>query len=202
MSTTTRRQGRSRPLVAAQVIVGFVALLYLVELVDTLDRNRLDGYGIRPREVDGLDGIVFAPLLHHGWAHLAANTVLPDGNQLEKWEALTIGPRLRDGGYVIVAGSDNDFSVAQGITGQPIDIYVDWHGNVVKCDLDSRSRCEINPPAADTVIDDPVPQKMTSWDETRAIAAFSAKSCDGVMESPASIITEAGTASIPNSVAA
>jgi membrane associated rhomboid family serine protease len=75
MSTTTRRQGRSRPLVAAQVIVGFVALLYLVELVDTLDRNRLDAYGIRPREVDGLDGIVFAPLLHHGWAHLAANTV-------------------------------------------------------------------------------------------------------------------------------
>jgi len=75
MSTTTRRPGRSRPLVAAQVIVGFVALLYLVELVDTLDRNRLDGYGIRPREVDGLDGIVFAPLLHHGWAHLAANTV-------------------------------------------------------------------------------------------------------------------------------
>lgn len=75
MSTTTRRSGRSRPLVAAQVIVAFVALLYLVELVDTLDRNRLDGYGIRPREVDGLDGIVFAPLLHHGWAHLAANTV-------------------------------------------------------------------------------------------------------------------------------
>ena len=75
MSTTTRRQGRSRPLVAAQVIVGFVALLYLVELVDTLDRNRLDAHGIRPREVDGLDGIVFAPLLHHGWAHLAANTV-------------------------------------------------------------------------------------------------------------------------------
>jgi membrane associated rhomboid family serine protease len=75
MSTTTRRPGRSRPLVAAQVIVGFVALLYVVELVDTLDRNRLDGYGIRPREVDGLDGIVFAPLLHHGWAHLAANTV-------------------------------------------------------------------------------------------------------------------------------
>lgn len=75
MSTLNRPPRRSRPLVAAQVIVGFVALLYLVELVDTLDRNRLDGYGIRPREADGLDGIVFAPLLHHGWAHLAANTV-------------------------------------------------------------------------------------------------------------------------------
>ena len=75
MSTLDRRPRRSRPLVAAQVIAAFVALLYVVELVDTLDRNRLDGYGIRPREVDGLDGIVFAPLLHHGWGHLVANTV-------------------------------------------------------------------------------------------------------------------------------
>lgn len=64
-----------RPLVAAQVIAGFVALLYVVELVDTLMGHRLDGAGVRPREVDGLDGIVFAPLLHYGWAHLVANTV-------------------------------------------------------------------------------------------------------------------------------
>ena len=75
MSTLDRRPRRSRPLVAAQVIAAFVVLLYVVELVDTLDRNRLDSYGIRPREVDGLDGIVFAPLLHHGWGHLVANTV-------------------------------------------------------------------------------------------------------------------------------
>jgi membrane associated rhomboid family serine protease len=75
MSTLGQRPRGSRPLVAAQVIAAFVGLLYLVELVDTLDRNRLDGYGIRPREVDGLDGIVFAPLLHHGWGHLMANTV-------------------------------------------------------------------------------------------------------------------------------
>ena len=75
MSTLDRRPRRSRPLVAAQVILAFVVLLYGIELVDTLDRNRLDGYGIRPREVDGLDGIVFAPLLHHGWGHLVANTV-------------------------------------------------------------------------------------------------------------------------------
>ena len=31
--------------------------------------------GVRPRETDGLDGILFAPLLHGGWAHLVANTV-------------------------------------------------------------------------------------------------------------------------------
>ena len=51
---------------ALRVIAGFVALLYVVELLDTLMANRLDGAGVRPREVDGLDGIVFAPLLHQG----------------------------------------------------------------------------------------------------------------------------------------
>jgi membrane associated rhomboid family serine protease len=57
------------------VIVGFVALLYAVELVDTLMGHRLDEGGVRPREADGLDGILFAPLLHYGWGHLIANTL-------------------------------------------------------------------------------------------------------------------------------
>jgi membrane associated rhomboid family serine protease len=57
------------------VIIGFVALLYVVELVDTLTGHRLYDGGVRPREVDGLDGILFAPLLHAGWAHLMANTL-------------------------------------------------------------------------------------------------------------------------------
>ena len=52
-----------------------MALLYLLELVDTLMGHRLDEAGVRPREADGLDGIVFAPLLHLGWAHLVANTL-------------------------------------------------------------------------------------------------------------------------------
>ena len=65
----------SRAVVAAQMIAVFVGLLYVVELVDTVLGNRLDGAGVKPREVDGLDGIVFAPLLHAGWDHLFANTV-------------------------------------------------------------------------------------------------------------------------------
>jgi membrane associated rhomboid family serine protease len=67
--------GGSRPWVAGQVIVAFVALLYVVELLDSLMGHRLDGGGVRPREADGLDGILFAPVLHHGWGHLAANTL-------------------------------------------------------------------------------------------------------------------------------
>jgi membrane associated rhomboid family serine protease len=65
---------RPRALVAAQVIAVFVAVLYAVELADTLLGNRLDTAGVRPRDVDGLGGIVFAPLLHAGWGHLLANT--------------------------------------------------------------------------------------------------------------------------------
>jgi membrane associated rhomboid family serine protease len=64
-----------RVAVAALVIVAFVVLLYGVELVDSLVGHRLDGFGMRPRQEDGLDGIAFAPLLHLGWAHLLANTL-------------------------------------------------------------------------------------------------------------------------------
>jgi membrane associated rhomboid family serine protease len=57
------------------VIVAFVGLLYAVELTDTVLGNTLDASGVRPREVEGLDGILWAPLLHGSWGHLAANTV-------------------------------------------------------------------------------------------------------------------------------
>jgi hypothetical protein len=88
---------------------------------------------------------------------LAAHTLLPNGNQAEKWEALTIGPRLRGGGYVIVAGTDNDYSVAQRGKGGQFDIYVDFHGNFAACVLDSRTQCEVNPPAGRIAIDQAVP---------------------------------------------
>lgn len=65
---------RSRTVTAAIVIGSFVALLWIIEGVDTLMRNQLDGFGVRPRELDGLSGILFAPLLHGGWEHLIANT--------------------------------------------------------------------------------------------------------------------------------
>ncbi len=60
--------------VGGATIVSFIALLYLIELVDQLSGNRLDGNGIRPLQADGLAGVLFAPLLHANWAHLLANT--------------------------------------------------------------------------------------------------------------------------------
>jgi membrane associated rhomboid family serine protease len=70
---TARR--RSPGFLAAQVIAVFVALLYVVELADVVLDTELDSAGVRPRELEGLDGIVFAPMLHASWDHLFANTV-------------------------------------------------------------------------------------------------------------------------------
>lgn len=88
---------------------------------------------------------------------LSANTLLPNGNQAEKWEGITIGPRLHGGAHVIVAGNDNDYSVTQTGAGEQFDVYVDFKGNFARCVLDDATRCEVNPPASDLVIDTPAP---------------------------------------------
>ncbi|MFT4083556.1 MAG: rhomboid family intramembrane serine protease [Nocardioides sp.] len=68
---------RTRPtwVRAAMLSLCFVALLWVMEVVDAATGNRLDDLGIRPRSGEGLLGIVFAPVLHFGWSHLAANTI-------------------------------------------------------------------------------------------------------------------------------
>lgn len=88
---------------------------------------------------------------------LTENTVLPNGKLAEKWEGLTIGPRLWSGGHLILAGNDNDYSVTQSGSGEQFDVYVDFVGNFAKCVLDDPALCEVNPAADDTAIDQPVP---------------------------------------------
>lgn len=60
---------------AIAMTLSFVALLYAVEGVDTVSNHDLDGAGVRPRTASGLEGIVFAPVLHANWAHLIGNTL-------------------------------------------------------------------------------------------------------------------------------
>ena len=58
------------------VLMACVALAWVMELGDALVPGRwLDSHGIVPRTMSGLWGILFAPLLHGGFAHLIANTV-------------------------------------------------------------------------------------------------------------------------------
>jgi membrane associated rhomboid family serine protease len=58
-----------------RIVISLAALMWVVEVVDSIDNHRLDQYGIRPRDADGLVGIVAAPFLHAGFGHLIANTV-------------------------------------------------------------------------------------------------------------------------------
>ncbi|MGO4458344.1 rhomboid family intramembrane serine protease [Streptomyces sp. M-16] len=60
---------------AARLMLGWVALLWAIEAVDLVTGHALDAYGIPARDPDGLSGILFAPFLHFGFAHVAANSV-------------------------------------------------------------------------------------------------------------------------------
>lgn len=57
-------------------LLGLVIFLWAVEIIDWLVfGGELNRFGIRPRTVSGLWGILFAPFLHGNFAHLLANTV-------------------------------------------------------------------------------------------------------------------------------
>lgn len=52
-----------------------VVLLWMLEIVDFVLLNVLDGLALVPRSADGLPAILIAPLLHFGFEHLLSNTV-------------------------------------------------------------------------------------------------------------------------------
>ncbi|MFE9767894.1 rhomboid family intramembrane serine protease [Streptomyces sp. NPDC005808] len=60
---------------AAKVMVGWVALLWLLEVVDVVSGHALDGLGIVPRRASELVDVVPASFIHFGFGHVAANSV-------------------------------------------------------------------------------------------------------------------------------
>ena len=78
---------------------------------------------------------------------LAANTLPALGHKSpEKWEGLTIGPRLSNGRHLVLAGSDNDYSVTQTGAGEQFDVYfpmtaADPFAASVQCPLDKTTGC-------------------------------------------------------------
>jgi len=62
----------------------------------------------------------------------------------EKWEGLAIGPRLDDGSFLVLAGTDNDYSVTQNGTGTQFDVYIKpGSGTVsrIQCDIGTFNNC-------------------------------------------------------------
>src|ERR1022692_981086 len=57
------------------VMVGFLAVIWLVQLANWADHYQLTfSYGIRPRDASSLPDIVTAPFLHFSWAHIEGNS--------------------------------------------------------------------------------------------------------------------------------
>ena len=59
----------------ALLLFGLLGSMWAEEVVDLLPGLQLDQFGIQPRTVHGLWGILFAPLLHADFQHLLANSL-------------------------------------------------------------------------------------------------------------------------------
>ena len=78
------------------IIGSFIELLWLIEIIDQLlFRQSLDNFGVHPRSLIGLWGILWAPFLHRGFQHLIANT----------------GPILVLGTIIMISRSVRDFFI-------------------------------------------------------------------------------------------
>jgi membrane associated rhomboid family serine protease len=58
----------------AVLLFGWLGVMWAVEILDLLPFMQLDRFGIQPRSVHGLIGILCAPFLHAGFGHLIANS--------------------------------------------------------------------------------------------------------------------------------
>ena len=65
----------ARDFTAYLIVFGMAAVMWVVEIIDLIPGTDLDRWGIRPRQLSGLTGIVAAPFLHAGFGHLIGNTI-------------------------------------------------------------------------------------------------------------------------------
>lgn len=59
---------------SVKLILTMVIFIWLVELLNSLMGHRLNSYGIYPREIETLPGILLWPFLHGNFQHLIMNT--------------------------------------------------------------------------------------------------------------------------------
>ncbi|MEU1938674.1 rhomboid family intramembrane serine protease [Streptomyces coeruleorubidus] len=64
-----------RAMATGKLMLAWIALLWLLEVVDVVSGHALDGLGVTPRTPSELVDVVPSAFIHFGFAHLAANTV-------------------------------------------------------------------------------------------------------------------------------
>ena len=60
---------------ALKVILSLVILIWVIELLNSLMDHRLNVYGIYPRSIENLIGIILWPFLHGNFNHLIMNSM-------------------------------------------------------------------------------------------------------------------------------
>lgn len=58
-----------------RAVLSIAVGMSLIHLLNVLTGYALSSYGLNPRHIDGLKGIVLGPLLHSSWSHLLSNIV-------------------------------------------------------------------------------------------------------------------------------
>jgi len=58
-----------------RIPIGFVCLLWIIQIVHAITGIDFTTLGVFPRKVEGLPGILFTPLIHGSWEHLFSNSV-------------------------------------------------------------------------------------------------------------------------------
>lgn len=53
----------------------FIALMWIVKLFEVVTSYDLSTFGIYPKHMSGLKGILFTPFIHGDWDHLISNTI-------------------------------------------------------------------------------------------------------------------------------
>lgn len=71
---TGSERARANFHLALKIALGFVALIWLIQLSNWVLGLGPADLGVRPREWSGLVGVFFAPLLHGGFEHLLGNS--------------------------------------------------------------------------------------------------------------------------------
>lgn len=113
----------AHPVPAALAMIAFTALLYVIEIVDRVTSLGLENDGIVSRNLSGLLGIIWAPLLHGNWDHLLSNTVpflvfgfLAMAGGIRQFVGVTALIWLVSGVGVWLTGPDNVYTIgASGI---------------------------------------------------------------------------------------
>lgn len=68
------------------------------------------------------------------------------GKSPEKWEGLAVGPQLADGSFLVLAGTDNDYSVTQNDGGEQFDVWfrmsdADPYATSIQCPIGAIVGC-------------------------------------------------------------